>query len=46
MSEYMKRPKNNILIKAFLLGITVVGAVGQFWISVFLEALKTKSNDF
>ena len=29
----------------FLVGATMAGAVGKFWILDFLEALKTKFND-
>ena len=30
----------------FLVDFSMVGAVGKFWILAFLEALKTKFNDF
>ena len=30
----------------FVVGATMVGAVGKFLILAFLEALKTKFNDF
>ena len=46
MSENMEGPKNNILTLVFLIGATMVGAIGKFWILAFIEALKTKFNDF
>ena len=43
MSENMEGSKN---IFMFLAGATMVDAVGKIWILAFLEALKTKFNDF
>ena len=40
MSENMEGPENNIL--KFLVGATMVGAIGKVWVLV----LKTKFNDF
>ena len=46
MSGNMEGAKNNILMSVFLVGATMLGTVEKFWILAFLEALKTKFNDF
>ena len=40
LSENMEGPKNCILMQVFLVGTSMVSAVGKFRILAFLEALK------